>query len=101
MLAVAARRAWQVLGQPRSTQRYRPAIPEAEAALRAAIEVARHIHAADVLHGRTRLLAAPGGPAPLRADIGPEFTARAVRTWLARVGAQTLVIEPGSPWAIG
>ena len=37
MLAVAARRAWQVLGQPRSTQRYRPAIPEAEAALRAAI----------------------------------------------------------------
>jgi len=203
VLAVAARRAWQVLGQPRSTQRYRPAIPEAEAALRAAIvrratrlgrygdrritallraegwrvnptrveriwrreglkvprrqpkrgrlwltdgscirlrptprrhvgaydllaarthdgrplrlltvideftrewlaiEVARHLHAADVLHGRTRLLAAPGGPAHLRADTGPEFTARAVRTWLARVGAQTLVIEPGSPWAIG
>ena len=37
MLAVSARRACQVVGQPRSTQRYRPAIPEAEAALRAAI----------------------------------------------------------------
>ena len=180
MLAVSARRACQVVGQPRSTQRYRPAIPEAEAALRAAIvrratrlgrygdrritallraegwrvnptrveriwrqeglevsrrhvgasdllaarthdgrplrlltvtdeftrewlaiEVARHIHAADVLHGRTRRMVAPGVPAHLRADIGPEFTARAVRTGLARVGAQTLVIEPGSPWAIG
>ena len=66
-----------------------------------AIEVARHIHTADVLHGRTRLMVAPGVPAHLRADNGPEFTARAVRTWRARVGAQTLFIEPGRPWANG
>ena len=37
MLVVSERRACQVLGQPRSTQRYRPLIPEADAALRAAI----------------------------------------------------------------
>ena len=66
-----------------------------------AIEVARHIHAADMLHGRTLLMVAPGVPAHLRADNGPEFTARAVRRWRARVGAQTLFIEPGRPWAIG
>ena len=42
-----------------------------------------------------------GIPAHLRSDNGPEFTARAVRTWLQRVGAQTLFIEPGSPWENG
>ena len=34
-------------------------------------------------------------------DNGPEFTARAVRAWLGRVGANTLYIEPGSPWENG
>ena len=203
MLVVSERRACQVLGQPRSTQRYRPLIPEADAALRAAIvrlatrfgrygyrritallrvegwrvnhkrveriwrqeglkvprrqpkrgrlwltdgscirlrpthrshvwaydlmaarthdgrplrlltvideftreclaiEVARHIRADDVRHCLTRLMVAHGVPAHLRADNGPEFTAQAVRAWLARVGAQTLVIEPGSPWGNG
>ena len=33
--------------------------------------------------------------------LGPEFTARAVREWLGRVGARTLYIEPGSPWENG
>ena len=203
MLVVSEHRACQVLGQPRSTQRYRPLIPEADAALRAAIvrlatrfgrygyrritallraegwrvnhkrveriwrqeglkvprrqpkrgrlwltdgscirlrpthrshvwaydlmaarthdgrplrlltvideftreclaiEVARHIRADDVRHCLTRLMVAHGVPAHLRADNGPEFTAQAVRAWLARVGAQTLVIEPGSPWGNG
>jgi hypothetical protein len=27
-----------------------------------------------------------------------EFTATVVREWLAKVGVQTLYIEPGSPW---
>ena len=66
-----------------------------------AIEVARHIRADDVRHCLTRLMVAHGVPAHLRADNGPEFTAQAVRAWLARVGAQTLVIEPGSPWGNG
>jgi putative transposase len=32
---------------------------------------------------------------------GPEFTAKAVRVWLSRVGFKTLYIEPGSPWGNG
>ena len=32
---------------------------------------------------------------------GPEFTAQLVRRWLARLGVQTLYIEPGSPWENG
>lgn len=32
---------------------------------------------------------------------GGEFTARAVRRWLERVGAKTLFIAPGSPWENG
>ena len=34
-------------------------------------------------------------------DNGPEFTAKAVRYWLERLGVQTLFIEPGSPWENG
>ena len=34
-------------------------------------------------------------------DNGPEFTAKAVRDWLARIGVKTLFIEPGSPWENG
>ena len=42
-----------------------------------------------------------GPPSFIRSDNGPEFTARAVRRWLARVDVQTLFIEPGSPWENG
>ncbi len=42
-----------------------------------------------------------GVPEHIRSDNGPEFTARAVRAWLGRVGAKTLYIEPGSPWENG
>ena len=37
----------------------------------------------------------------IRSDNGPEFTAKAVRYWLERLGLQTLLIEPGSPWENG
>ena len=40
-------------------------------------------------------------PDHIRSDNGPEFTARAVRGWIGRVGARTLYIEPGSPWENG
>jgi MoaA/NifB/PqqE/SkfB family radical SAM enzyme len=33
----------------------------------------------------------------IRSDHGPEFAAKAVRHWLARVGVQTLFITPDSP----
>jgi transposase InsO family protein len=42
-----------------------------------------------------------GVPAHIRSDNGPEFTAKAVRRWLGRVGVSTLFIEPGSPWGDG
>ena len=32
---------------------------------------------------------------------GPEFIAKAVREWIAAVGARTAFIEPGSPWENG
>ena len=42
-----------------------------------------------------------GLPGFIRSDNGPEFTAKAVRYWLERLGVQTLFIEPGSPWENG
>ena len=66
-----------------------------------AIEVARRIRAHDVLEVLADLLARHGPPKHLRSDNGPEFTAKLVRRWLARVGVQTLFIQPGSPWENG
>ena len=42
-----------------------------------------------------------GIPEYIRSDNGPEFTAKAVRKWLNRLGVKTLFIEPGSPWENG
>ena len=66
-----------------------------------AIDVARQITSDDVLARLTQLFVERGTPRYLRSDNGPEFTARALRTWLERVGVQTLYIEPGSPWENG
>ena len=66
-----------------------------------AIKVARKIRAHDVLEVLAELFARYGPPQHLRSDNGPEFTAKLVRRWLARVGVQTLFIQPGSPWENG
>jgi putative transposase len=42
-----------------------------------------------------------GIPEHLRSDNGPEFTAKAIRAWLNRLGVKTLFIERGSPWENG
>ncbi len=42
-----------------------------------------------------------GTPTYIRSDNGSEFTAKAVREWLGRLGVQTLFIEPESPWENG
>ncbi len=42
-----------------------------------------------------------GAPEYVRSDNGPEFIAKALRTWLAESGVKTLYIEPGSPWQNG
>jgi putative transposase len=66
-----------------------------------AIEVDRHIRSGDVLHVLTDLFTRHGAPDHIRSDNGAEFTAKAVRDWLPRVGVKTLYIEPGSPWENG
>ena len=45
--------------------------------------------------------AVPGIPEHIRSDNGPEFVAKDLRKWLAKVGTGTLYIEPGSPWENG
>ena len=63
--------------------------------------VARKIRAHDVLEVLADLFVRHGPPEYLRSDNGPEFTAKFVRWWLGRVGVETLLIEPGSPWENG
>jgi transposase InsO family protein len=66
-----------------------------------AIVVARKIKSDDVLHCLTDLFVKHGPPGHIRSDNGSEFTAKAVRNWLGRIGVKTLFIEPGSPWENG
>jgi transposase InsO family protein len=66
-----------------------------------AIDVARRITSEDVLERLTDLFIRRGVPDHIRSDNGGEFTARAVRAWLMKVGVRTLFIEPGSPWENG
>jgi len=65
------------------------------------IKVNRRISSQDVIDELFHLFIFRGIPEHIRSDNGPEFTARAVRKWLARLGVKTLFIEPGSPWENG
>ena len=65
------------------------------------IVVERQITAKMVLDALYYLFIARGVPEYIRSDNGPEFTATAVRDWLARLKVKTLFIEPGSPWENG
>jgi putative transposase len=66
-----------------------------------AIRVARKLGSADVTDVPADLFIARGVPAHIRSDNGPEFVARALKGWIAGVGAQTACIERGSPWENG
>jgi transposase InsO family protein len=66
-----------------------------------AIPVARRLRSDDVLHWLAWLFSHRGPPDHIRSDNGSEFTAKAVRDWLSRIGVKTLFIEPGSPWENG
>jgi putative transposase len=66
-----------------------------------AIDVARRLNSRDVLARLAELCVHRAVPEHIRSDNGPEFTAKALRRWLRRVGVQTLFIEPGSPWENG
>ena len=66
-----------------------------------AILVDRRITSEDVIDQLFNLFVLRGIPEHIRSDNGPEFTAKAVRGWLNRLGIRTLFIEPGSPWENG
>ena len=66
-----------------------------------AILVSRHISSEDVIDKLFHLFIFRGIPEHIRSDNGPEFTAKAIRGWLDRLGVKTLFIEPGSPWENG
>ena len=60
------------------------------------IRVGRKLKATDVIDVLSDLFILRGVPGHVRSDNGPEFVAKAVREWIAAVGAKTAFIEPGS-----
>jgi hypothetical protein len=86
---VGERRACRVLGQPREVHCYTARVRDDEAPL-----TGRIVELASV-YGRY------GVPDHVRSDNGSEFTAKAVRAWLGRVGVKTLCIEPGASTSTG
>jgi putative transposase len=63
--------------------------------------VKRRITSGDVVDQLFNLFIFTAIPEHIRSDNGPEFTAKAIRRWLNRLGVKTLFIEPGSPWENG
>jgi putative transposase len=63
-----------------------------------AICINRKLKAIDVIDVLSDLFILRGVPGHIRSDNGAEFVAKAVREWIAAVGAKTAYIEPGSPW---
>ncbi len=65
------------------------------------IRINRKLRSTDVIDVLSDLFILRGVPDHIRSDNGPEFIAKAVRDWIAAVGAKTAYIEPGSPWENG
>ena len=66
-----------------------------------AISVGRRVTSESVIEQLADLFIRKGLPEHIRSDNGSEFTAKAIRHWLGRLGVKTLFIEPGSPWENG
>ena len=66
-----------------------------------AIYVRRRINSSSLIDVLADAMIEHGIPEYIRSDNGPEFVAQQLRKWLARTGAATLYIEPGSPWENG
>lgn len=66
-----------------------------------ALKTSRSITCEDVIDTLAELFAMRGVPRHIRSDNGPEFVAKAIRSWLAQVSVEALYIEPGSPWENG
>ena len=59
-----------------------------------AIRVKRRLNSMDVLETLADAMLWRGAPTYLRSDNGPEFIARALRSWVANVGTQTATSSP-------
>lgn len=66
-----------------------------------AIRGERKLKAIDVLDVLSDLFILRGVPTHIRSDNGPKFITKALREWIAAVGAKTAYIMPGSPWENG
>jgi putative transposase len=66
-----------------------------------ALEVGRGMTAQAVRAVLAEVVRQRGAAAHLRSDNGPEFIAKAIRSWMAAAGLETLYIDPGAPWENG
>lgn len=66
-----------------------------------ALHAARRIRSHEVLEVFADLMVEHGVPNYIRSDNGPEMIATHLRKWIKNVGADTLYIQPGSPWENG
>ncbi len=66
-----------------------------------ALEVARSITASDAIDVLAEVFIIRGVPGHVRSDNGPEFIARAIRSYLKKADVQTLYVAPASPWENG
>jgi putative transposase len=66
-----------------------------------AIRPGRRLNSSNVIEVLADAMVERGIPEHIRSDNGPEFVAQNLRKWLARTGAKTLYIEPGTPWENG
>ena len=103
-LAVSERRACRVLGQVRRTQRYTLKVTDDETILTESIVSLASEYGRYGYRRITALLRRDGwrvnhkrGRLWFNDGSCMEFIARAVRSWLSRLGVQTLFIERGSP----
>ena len=62
------------------------------------VRAERRWSSAGVIGALADVMVWKGVPEHIRSDNGPEFVAKDLRKWLAKTGAKTLYIEPGSPW---
>jgi putative transposase len=63
-----------------------------------AVRVGRSITSQEVIEVLEYLSIKRGMAEYIRSDNGPEFIAKAVKSWLSKNGARSIYINPGSPW---
>jgi len=66
-----------------------------------AIRIDRKLKPTHVIDVLSDLFIIRGVLEHIRSDNGPKFVAKAVRDWIAALGAKTAYIEPGNPWENG